>query len=153
MKELEQCLIDVFKEFKVPKNGIIRSQTLYGRIRTWDRPAQDGATSALNQLISDGYIAFDDNHYILLENGYNYIFRNYSIVDTEKVILNEFKIRKLGVDHILPSNTLISLQQSVERFHFDNFTIALERLISQKHIKELDHGYILTGKGYDEIYS
>lgn len=151
MTNTQEKILEVFKKFKTPKDGIIKLQSF--NTQTWDRKSQDEFNSAMQQLISDVYVSTKDGWYVLTEDGYNYIYRKYSIEDTKQLIMNVFRNHKVGVGGILMQNNFITLQQTAERFHFDNFTFALQSLISDGLIEVNEIGYYkLTQSGYDRIY-
>lgn len=152
MTSTQEKILEVFKEFKIAINGILNPQSLNSRIRTWGKRSQDESTEAIKQLITGGYISSDDKWYILLEKGYNYIFRNYSIEDTEQLILDVFRKHKIGVGEILMQNSFLSFRQEAERFHFENFNNAILNLHTKRLIESSDMGYKLTQAGYERIY-
>lgn len=152
MTNTEQKILDVFKEFKTSRNGVLKPQSLDSRIRSWDRRSQDESRASIQQLISDEYITINDNWYILLDKGYDYISKDYSIEDTEALILDIFRKHKKGIGEMLMTNSFLAVQQSAERFHFDNFDNAFKSLISKGLLEQVERGFRLTQKGYDTIY-
>lgn len=151
MTNTQEKILEVFKKHKVPVNGILKPQSI--NFRTWDRRSQDEFQISMNELIEEGYVSVRDNWYVLEEKGYRYIYRNYSIEDTKKIILDVFRKHKVGVGEILMSNHFITTQQNAERFHFDNFNSAMQDLIADGLIEFTDKGYyMLTQLGYDNIY-
>lgn len=107
----------------------------------------------MQQLISDEYISIKDNWYVLTEKGYDHLYSDYSIEDTKDLILGVFRKHKVGVGEILMQNHFISLQQDMDRFHFDNFNAALHSLIAEGQIEINEKNYYkLTQSGYDKIY-
>lgn len=152
MTNTAEKILEVFKEFKTPVNGVLKPQSLDSRIRNWDKRSQDEAANAINQLITDEYISTKDNWYVLLEKGYTHLFSGYKLEDTENIILSVFAKHKIGVGQMLMTNSFITLQNSVERFHFDNFNNAINSLIEKGLIQTTERGYILTQNGYDKIY-
>jgi hypothetical protein len=152
MTNTQQKILEVFKEFKTSLNGVLKPQSLDSRIRNWDRRSQDEAANAVEQLIKEEYISTNDNWYVLLEKGYNHLFSDYKLEDTENIILDVFKKHKIGVGQMLMTNSFISTQNSAERFHFDNFNNAINSLIQKHLIESTERGYILTQSGYEKIY-
>jgi hypothetical protein len=153
MTNLQEQILEVFKDFKVSRNGVMNPLSLDMRIKKWDSNSRNDSATAVKELIGNGYISFDQNWYTLLDKGYDHIFYGYSIADTESLILGEFKSRKISIGHRLMRDSLSPLQQSLERFHFDNFNPALKNLILVGLIEIEDRSYKLTQKGYDKIYS
>ena len=151
MTNTQEKILDVFKKHKTPKEGILKPQSI--NIRIWDRRSQDEFENAMKQLIADEYVSVKNEWYVLTEKGYNHIYCDYSIEDTKELILEVFRKHKIGVGEILMPNHFISLQQNIDRFHFDNFTIAIQSLILERLIENTDKSYYkLTQSGYDKIY-
>ena len=151
MTSTQEKILEVFKKHKTPKDGVIKPQSF--DIRSWDRRSQDEFQDAMNQLITDGYVSTKDNWYVLTEIGYDHNYSEYSIEDTKELIMGVFKKHKVGVGEILMQNHFITLQQTMERFHFDNFNSAIQGLISDELFEITDKGYYkLTQSGYDKIY-
>jgi len=151
MTNTQEKILEVFKEHKVSRNGVLKPQSI--NIRSWDRRSQDEFENEIKQLIEDEYIFIKDSWYVLTDKGCDYIYRNYSIETTKSLILEVFKKHKIGIDEIIMQNSFIKLQQSVDRFHFDNFTLAFQNLISDEYIEIAGNNcYKLTKLGYDNIY-
>ncbi|MCL2597478.1 MAG: hypothetical protein FWD66_07445 [Paludibacter sp.] len=104
-------------------------------------------------LIDDGFVSTkDDRWYILTEQGYEYIYKNYTVKDTEELIMSVFRKHKKGIGEPIMSNSFLSLQQDMERFHFDNYGLAFQNLIEGNFIELVnDRLYKLTKDGYDRI--
>ncbi|MPT35695.1 MAG: hypothetical protein E2604_11580 [Flavobacterium sp.] len=153
MDQLKQRILEIFREFKTPVNGILKPQSVEGRIRNWDRRSQDDANEAINELISEEYIGVKDNWYTLTQKGYNHLNEDYSITDTENIILNFLKSRNLKAGDVIMPNWFNSLLQNIGRVHFDNFNTALQNVIHKGIIEvRSNNDMFFTQKGYDELY-
>ena len=151
MTNTQEKILDVFKKHKTPKDGVLKHQSL--NIHSWDRRSQDEFQKSMNDLISKGYVSTKEEWYVLTEKGYDHIYRDYSIAYTEEIILDVFRKHKTGVGQILMQNHFITVQQNADRFHFDNFNIALNNIIAGGLIEITNEGYYkLTQAGYDRIY-
>ncbi|ADQ82989.1 hypothetical protein J5295_08840 [Riemerella anatipestifer] len=152
MENLQERILKIFSEFKTPVNGILMPQSIESRISKWDRRSQDEASNALNELISNGYVGTSGHWLTLTQKGYDFLNQGLSIEDTENVILEFLRKRNLGVGHVIMENWFISLQNQIERFHFDNFNVALNNILNKGYIEQRDNGIFLTQKGYDKLY-
>jgi hypothetical protein len=153
MTGMQERIFNVFKEFKVSRNGVIDSNSLDLTIKKWGTGSREGEDKALGELVALGYLSFENNWYTLLGKGYDHIYDGYTITDTESLILGEFKARKINAGHRLVRDSLSPLQHSLERYHIDNFNAALLNLITLGFLVKEDRSYILTQNGYDKIYS
>lgn len=151
MTNTQEKILEIFKKHKTPKEGVIRPQSF--DINSWDRLSQDEFAEAINQLIEEGYVSVKEGWYLLTEKGYDYIFRNYSIKDTEEVILNFFRKHKIREGEVLMQRNFNSLQEE-DRFHFDNFNNAMQNLILEGLIEiTVEKNYFkLTQAGYNRVY-
>lgn len=152
MTNLQDRVLEIFKDLKTSKNGVQKPQSFDAKIRRWDRRSQDEAGQAISDLISDNYMSVNDGWYVLTEKGYNHIYKDYSIDDTEEIILDTVRKHKVGVGNIIKENWLTSTQQSVGRFHFDNFNKALQNIIDKGFLENTNQGLKLTLSGYEKIY-
>lgn len=153
MTNLKQRILEIFKDFKTPVNGILKPQSVEGRIRNWDRRSQDEANGAFNELISDGYIGLKDGWYTLTQKGYNHLNKDYSITDTENIILDFLKSRNLKAGYVIMPNWFNSLLTKLDRVHFDNFYTALQNVIDNGIIEvRSNNDMFFTQKGYDALY-
>lgn len=152
MDKLKENILKIFREFKTPVNGILKPQSLEGRIIKWDRRSQDNAQQALTELISEGYVGTKEGWLTLTQKGYDFLNIGYSIIETETVILNFLSKRNLGVGNVIMENWFNSELPKLERIHFDNFNTALQNIINKGFIEVRTNGWFLTQEGYDEIY-
>lgn len=151
MTDTQEKIFEVFKKHKTPKDGVIKPQSF--DIRNWDRRIHDEFQDAIGQLITDNYVSTKDGWYVLTEKGYNHIYSNYTIEDTIELILDVFRKHKVIVGEILMQNHFIKPQQDMDRFHFDNFSIAMQKIIVDGLIELTKEGcYKLTQFGYNRIY-
>jgi hypothetical protein len=70
-------IMDVFRDFKVGKNGSLLVQLLSNKKNGWNEVDQDNFGQALKELEEVGYIREGKNGFILTEKGYNYLYPNY----------------------------------------------------------------------------
>jgi hypothetical protein len=152
MTNLQERILEIFKDLKTSKNGVQKPQSFDSKIRLWDRRSQDEAEQAIADLITDNYMSVNESWYVLTEKGYNYIYRDYSIEDTEEIILDIVRNHKVGVGNIIIQNWFTSTQQSADRFHFDNFNKALQNIIDKDFLENTEQGLKLTSSGYEKIY-
>jgi len=135
MNQVQQLILEIFKEFKVPVDGIINPMSF--RVNSWDRNLQDQFIDSIEKLIKEGYVFSKEKNYGITQKGYDLIYQNYSIKDTEELILSLFKKHKVGVDEILMSNNFTLFVNELERYHFDNFTNAIDSLIKETSIEKM----------------
>ena len=152
MENLQERILKIFNEFKTPVDGILSPRSIESKISKWDKRSQDEAPDALNELISNGYVGTKDNWLTLTQRGYDYLNQGLSIEDTENVILDFLRQRKLSVGHVIMENWLTNLTTRLERFHFDNFNKALNNIFNKGYIEQRDNGMFLTQRGYDKLY-
>jgi hypothetical protein len=78
LSETAKLIMDVFKDFKVGKNGSLLAQILLNKKNRWNRDDQDNFGQALKELEGAGYIREGKIGLILTEKGYNYLYPNYN---------------------------------------------------------------------------
>lgn len=152
MDNLQEQILRIFGEFKTSVNGILKPQSIESRVRNWDKRSQDNAPQALNDLISNGYVGTKDSWLTLTQKGYDYLNQGLSIEHTENIILDFLRKRNLGVGHVIMPSWFTSLTTQLERFHFDNFNVALNNIIKNGYIEARNNGLFLTQIGYDKLY-
>lgn len=152
MDILQSKVLQIFREFKTPVDGILNPQSIQSKIRNWDRRSQDNSLVAINELKSNGYIGTKDNWFTLTQKGYNFLYEGFSIEDTENIILEFLRKRNLGVGHVIMKNWFTSFTTEIERYHFDNFNEAFSNIIEKEYIEVRQNGLFFTQKGYDKVY-
>jgi predicted transcriptional regulator len=148
----QDLILKAFKKLRVPCDGALKPESLDIEIKRWPEPYQDEAFDALKRLVDSEYILVRGSSYVLTEKGYDYIYKDYSIRDTEKIILDEIRRRDIDAGNIIMSNWLNALQRDMEIFHSDNFNNAIRSLIDKGFIEAAEMGYKLTQEGYSEAY-
>jgi len=152
MTNTQERLLDIFKSNKVGVGHILKPQVIMSKTRSWDRRALDEAQGAINGLVDEGYISTNGDFFVLEQKGYDHIYAGYSILDTERMIMDVFRRHKIGVGQMIMSNSFLELERSMERFHFDNYNQAFQNLGRKGMIEFVERGYKLTQIGYDAIY-
>lgn len=152
MDNLQQKILAIFSIFKTPVNGNLKLQNIESQIKNWDKRSQDNSQTALETLISNGYIYKDDTWLKLTQKGYDFLNQGYSIKNTEDLILNFLVKRNLSVGDIILYNWFTALFPKLERIHLDNFNDALQNIINKGFIEIRDSKMYLTQGGYDKIY-
>ncbi len=77
LSDTAKLIMDVFRDFKVGKNGSLLTQLLLNKKNSWKKVNQDNLGQALKELEGAGYIREGKNGSILTEKGYNYLYPNY----------------------------------------------------------------------------
>jgi predicted transcriptional regulator len=152
MNELKEKILDIFREFKTPVNGVLNPKSIEGRILKWNRTLQENTQQSITELISEGYVGSKEGWLTLTQKGYDFLYNGYSILETESIILDFLAKRNLGVGNVIMQNWFNSELTKLERIHFDNFNTALQNIIDKGFIDAGTNGWFLTQKGYDEIY-
>lgn len=150
---MRERILEIFKKQKTPVNGFVMNRVFSTFIRTLNPREQDEFPTALQGLLDEGYIETRDGDYILTQEGYNYIYRDYTLNETEEIILNVFREHKIRAGQILMQNTFTILQNRLERIHFDNFNNAINSLITDGLITITpQRHFMLTQNGFEHIY-
>jgi hypothetical protein len=148
----EELTLKAFKKFRIPSGGVLKAESFSAEMKRWHKAYQEEAFSARKKLIDGGYLSIKDKCYILTDKGYNYIYKDYSVIDTEKLILTKIGRHGIDVGNIIMTGWLNSLQLEAERFHSDNFNNAIQNLMEKGFIETVEIGYRLTQEGYSKIY-
>ena len=152
MNQTKIKILEVFREFKTPVDGILNPQSLNSRIMKWDVKSQDESKNAIEELMKDEYIGMNDRFLTLTQKGFDFLNQDYDIEDTETIVLDMLRKRKLRVGNVIMPNWLTAEQQNLERIHFENFNQAINNVLQKEYIEEKPNGLFLTQKGYDKIY-
>lgn len=153
MTNTQELILQVFQDFKTAREGVLKPQSLDTRVRKWERPAQEEAAEALQGLMAEDYVSTKEGWYVLTGKGYDYIYRNHSVAETEKIIRQELKRRNLAAGNSILLNWFNTLKHEIDRYHFDHFNEAFQNLVNEEIMEAAERGYKLTDKGYNQLYS
>ena len=149
MNNLQLKILNIFREFKNGVGHVLNPQSLNSKISQWDRRSQDESQTAIENLVTEGFISYDGSHFILNQSGYDKIWEGYTLQDTENFILNIYRERNLGIGHGLHPAALNGIRNNAERFHMDNMGTAWQSLVDKGYLNENGQ---LQQTGYDKIY-
>jgi hypothetical protein len=154
MDDLQKKILEIFRDKKVPVGGVCKPQVIDFTVRTWQRNEIDRSPADIERLINDGFIGLKDGWYTLEQKGYDELYKNYKLEGTEDIIMAIFRKHKTGKNEVIMGGALTSVQQSVDRYHFDHFQQALQSLQEKGWIKGEGSNMIrLTEIGYNQLYS
>ncbi len=152
MNGLEKKILQLFETYQVARNGILQFQSFQSKVLNFSRKEQDNLTEAIQFLTNKGYIEEVKQGFKLTSSGFDYLYSNITIEDTENEIMDVFYSKNMGVSHVLPKQALMGTKVSLHPKHKENLNEAIDNLLKKQFVEDANTGLRLLQAGYDHIY-
>lgn len=153
MDKLSEKLFAKLKGLNLGVGELARNQSLLTFLHTELNPKeQEDIKGTLEALEADDFISVSDTGIQLKQKGYDHIFSEYSIQDTEEKILNALRKFDLRRGDAVPFVPLFHQRNEWGRYYFDTFQAAFDSLIANGYITKEGQSLFLSDKGFDKLY-
>lgn len=150
--KISESIFEIFRKYRIPANGVLYPRHISASLHLWEESGAERFNEEIQKLISKGFVEQEEDTYRLTKQGYEYLYRRYSIEDTMDLIMSDFRKRRIGMNDILLLPALLATLQDADRYHFDHYDKAIRILVEKGLLIANGRGFILTEEGYSAVY-
>ena len=148
MNQIKKIIFNKIKELKLEVGHVLPKNKLYEGLNPKEL---ENVKTKIIELVKENYLSEKNGGFELLQKGYNYIFKDYTLEDTEQLILLTLKNHNIKKGESVLFN-FINRKSEWEKYFVDTFDDAIKSLTDKELFIKDDQNLLLTDLGYDKVY-
>jgi len=153
MNQIKEIILNKIKESKLGVGHVLPTrvlQTLF--LEVLNPKQQESFNASVDELVNESYLSEKNGGLELLQKGYDHIFKDYTLEDTERLILHILEDSKIGRGHSIPLRIFFERQVDWERYFADTLEMAIQSLITKGIFTEDGQNLFLSDLGFEKVY-